>query len=164
MPLLPHGARMDAKGYFRLRRHAGSTPESIAAHEVRYPRPAASARNAHSADYTYVYLEDAPRRRSLATAPSWKELFTLAELVDNGHEGRRLARRFRRSPPCQHADPTAKIGEQILMRRATRTNEPASGRHPQCIFSLSHQACPKSIYHTPEHRRAIPPVLYYSRG
>jgi hypothetical protein len=37
MPLLPHGARMDAKGYLRLRRHASTTPESVAAHEVRCP-------------------------------------------------------------------------------------------------------------------------------
>jgi hypothetical protein len=45
---LPDGARMDAKEYFRLRRHAGSTPESIAAHEVRCPPRVASGSSERS--------------------------------------------------------------------------------------------------------------------
>jgi hypothetical protein len=47
MSPLPHGARVDAKGYFRFRSHTDRAPEIIAAH-TKFRCPAASRRPGRS--------------------------------------------------------------------------------------------------------------------
>jgi hypothetical protein len=116
MPLLPHGARMDAKGYLRLRRHASTTPESVAAHEVRCPRfvHAQAISASREQDYWQVRLRKHARRsnNSYEILAAHQRHFPIYDRdvgirgtngVERGNTVRRLVDRLRANMHQHHA-------------------------------------------------------------